>query len=160
MNRPRFEELLLKASRTVVAFTREFVWNPIPDAVQYRVYPNMSYDKHPDGRILTDYPEDSKLARESLVFSDPSQVVDFLWREGRVPEWIDVQIKEVSEQHATVELICCGRYTADENAMYYSQSDMGPFGVKGPALPPEWKSDRPKEKFDLYWLKHNLEGGG
>ena len=159
MTRTEFQELFVKATTDVITFTREYVWNLIPDRVQYRVHPNMSYDKTPDGRILTDYPEDSKIVDGYRIFSEPGEVVDYLWREARVPQWIDVRIQEVTDEFTTIELMCCGRYTADEQLMYYSHWGMGPFGVKGPALPPGWKPDQPNEKFDLHWLR-NLRAGG
>ena len=51
MTRDRFQFLLRAASRQVIEFTRQFVWNCIPDKVEYRVFPNQSYVKQPDGTL-------------------------------------------------------------------------------------------------------------
>lgn len=159
MTKDRFRELLEKVTQQVVEFTRTQVWNSIPDRVQYRVFANQSYDKRPDGRILTDFPEDSLPDSGFRMFSGPELAVSFLWRDGRVPQWINVQIEEATDAITTVDLVCCGRYTDNEEHMYYTPWGTGPFGVKGPSLPPGWR-DGPQERFDLYWFQNLPKDGG
>ena len=160
MTRNQFQLLLSKASSDVLTFTREFVWNPLPDNIEYRVRLNQSYDRHPDGTVLTSFPEDSDSNRNPQVLPNEAKVVDLLWRDGAVPAWINVQIEEVHDDRTIVDLICCGRYTADEEQMYYTNWEMGPFGIKGPAIPPEWDSRQREQKFDLYWRKKLAQKGG
>ena len=58
----------------------------------------------------------------------------------------------VWEGCALLELSCCGRYTDHEEAMYYHSYGRGPFGLKGPPLPPGWNEKHPV-KFDLHWME-------
>ena len=159
MTRLEFRELLLKATADVIALTREYVWNTIPDRVQYRVFQNQSYDRHPDGRILTDYPDDSVPVEGFHLFTDPDDVVNYLWRDKGVPQWINVNIAEVTPDLTSVDLVCCGRYTAEEESLYYTTWGMGPFGVKGPWYPPGWRSGQQNEKFDLHWPRDSRKNG-
>src|SRR5690242_13744719 len=126
MTEADFRELLRKATLEVVAFTREYVWNPIPDRVQYRVFPNQSFDLTPDGQSLTDYPQDTLEPGTFHLFSSEAEVVSFLWREGRVPCWVNVQIEEATHEVTSIDLVCCGRYTDDVEQMYYTSWQMGP----------------------------------
>jgi hypothetical protein len=80
------------------------------------------------------------------------EAIDFLVRDGRVPQWIDVSVAEVRGEFTLIELACCGRFVAEEDRMYYHAYGMGPFGLKGPPLPPGYDPARP-QKFDLHWLR-------
>jgi hypothetical protein len=80
------------------------------------------------------------------------EVIDFLWRDGMAPQWIDVTVVGVEGGVTLIELLCCGQYVEEEEQMYYQPFGKGPFGVKGPALPPGW-DDKRGEKFDLHWLR-------
>jgi hypothetical protein len=40
-------------------------------------------------------------------------VVSLLWRDGKVPVWIDVIPWEAGEHATYFELMCCGRFTAE-----------------------------------------------
>lgn len=162
MTREHFQSLLSKATQDVLGITREFVSNKIPETFVYRIHLNQSYDREPDGNILTSFPEDSESAQNGGIFSKADEVVDLLLRNGSVPAWINVQIDEVEDERTIIELICCGRFTAEEERMYYTRWEMGPFGVKGPAIPPWFDTlqNRQKvleqikqQKFDLHWRK-------
>jgi hypothetical protein len=156
MTRDRFRDLFILATEQVIEFTRQHVRDELPDTPRYLVFANQSYDAGPDGESLTAYPEDALPAGEFRGPRTGVEAIDFLWRDGRVPAWIDVMIVGVEGGVTRIELRCCGRYVAEEEQMYYPE--MGPFGVKGPALPPDWDPRRP-EKFDLAWRRRPAPPG-
>ena len=131
MTRSEFMSLLAKATKASVDFARRYVENDLPEPVRFHLLLNQSYDGNAkaDERV---YPEDD--GRElSSVTSDG--VADVLVRDGRCPEWIDVAVEAEGGDHTLVRLLCCGRYTAEENRMYYTRQGTGPFGIKSPNLP-------------------------
>ncbi|WP_237229255.1 hypothetical protein [Rubinisphaera sp. JC750] len=134
MDKAEFAKLFQKASAACVEFAREHVTDLLPDATRYELFPNCSYDENPlreDERV---FPDD-RLADDEFHEMDATQVVDFLWRDGMVPEWIDLSVVSADEQHTVAELRCCGRFTANSELLYYRQRNMGPFGIKSPDLP-------------------------
>ena len=63
-------------------------------------------------------------------------MVSLLWRDRRVPEWIDITVIAADARATYFELSCCGRFTGRADFLYYNWTDVPPFGVKGPAYPP------------------------
>jgi hypothetical protein len=44
-----------------------------------------------------------------------------------------------------------GRFTANDELLYYRNGDCPPFGIKGTILPPRWESIKASGKFSLNW---------
>jgi hypothetical protein len=96
---------------------------------------NCSYDQNPliDGEIV--FPDDVQKHGKRVGPLTADAVVSLLWRNHMVPEWIDISVWE-ADQHVTYfELMCCGRFTAESQRLYYRWTDVPPFGVKGPVYP-------------------------
>ena len=147
MQKSEFSRLFHEASAACVTFARKFVSDQLPDATLYELFPNSSFDGNPlheDERV---FPDD-ELPRDEFHSMNADQVVMYLWRDGMVPEWIDLTVVAATEQHTIVQLLCCGRFTANNELLYYNHANRGPFGVKGPVLPPGYDSNNPK-KFAL-----------
>jgi hypothetical protein len=149
MTRERFGELFASAVMTCIDFTQQFIVNELPVPTRFLVRTNASHDIQADGTSLTTYPDDSSLPELRMT---GLEAIDFLWRDERVPQWIDVSVVAADQGFTDISLTCCGRYVAEEERMYYQPYGRGPFGVKGPALPPEW-DDKKREKFDLHWRR-------
>lgn len=132
MTRSEFVLLLERASASSLDFARRYVQNELSETLRYHVLLNQSCDDNakPDERV---YPEDDGREYPSL---SADAVADLLVREGRCPEWIDVAVEMQADDHTRMRLLCCGRYTDDELRMYYTRQGTGPFGIKGPNLPP------------------------
>ncbi len=131
MTRSEFMSLLAKATTASVDFARRYVENDLPESVRFHVFLNQSHDGNAkaDERV---YSEDDRREFPSVT-SD--EVADVLLRDGRCPEWIDVAVEAEGRDYTLLRLLCCGRYTADEARMYYTQQGTGPFGIKSPNLP-------------------------
>ncbi len=114
--------------------------------MKYAVSLNCSYDKNLREGEKT-YPED--LENRLRKFDNQEDVVNLLWRNGLVPEWIDLCVFDADENFTHISLACCGRFTSAPSAIYYMY-EYAPFIEKGPALPPGYKQG---VKFDLFWQK-------
>ena len=126
---------LLRASEYCREFSTQFVFDSLPSAHGFWVILNCSHDRNPlkDGEIA--FPDDVQKYGTRVGPLTADAVVSLLCRDRMVPEWIDISVWE-ADQHATYfELLCCGRFTADSERLYYRWTDVPPFGVKGPVFP-------------------------
>jgi hypothetical protein len=125
------------------------VRNALPDSFLYTVHLNQSYDGNslePGEHV---FPDDIARYGATVGPFNDSSVVDLLWRDGLVPEWIDISVERADSDHTHFSLLCCGRFADSPDHLYYSQTDCCPFGVKSPVLPPRW--DETHGPFDLHW---------
>lgn len=151
MTREQFGALLATATAAAVSFARTFVVDALPDEVRYLILPNQSYDGNPLVADEEIYPDDSLVEIAGLGPCTNCDVVSFLWRNGKVPEWIDVQVDTVANGVTIVVLRCCGRFTAREDMLYYGSRGTGPFSAKSPPLPPDWTKE--SGRFELDWRR-------
>jgi hypothetical protein len=134
MTKPEFHVLLIAASFEATRFGQKFAHQTLPFVFRYRAHLNYSFDKH---ALLDDklYPEeDGKV----IDLSTEDEASTLLWRDGRCPEWIDVAVHAVTREYTLLRLLCCGRFTAAQERLYYHKRGFGPFGIKSPDLPPGW----------------------
>jgi hypothetical protein len=144
-----FHEHLVRATRYAFECARRLVSNRLPESFQYLAHLNQSYDGNPLEPGEHAFPDDVARHGARVGPLSAEQVVELLWREGLVPEWIDISVERTDGTHAFIQLLCCGRFTDRAEHLYYSQTDVCPFGVKSPVLPMDWEEgDGP---FDLHW---------
>jgi hypothetical protein len=151
MDKAVFERNFRNATEHAVAFAKNYVVNDLPDGRVFLVYTNQSYDGHPLRSDETLYPEEELPAGSDPSLRTQRESIDFLWRHGKVPEWIDVSVTRVEAGNTVLSLLCCGRFTADERLLYYPQSPTPGFGIKSPVFPPRWIPSERSPKFDLHW---------
>ena len=156
MDRIIFQQRLQDAARHVVLFAREYVLQPLPESVAFRVYPNQSFDGNPRVGDEVVFPEESLPEGQCHGPWSAEQAVAFLWRGGKVPEWIDAAVEAEEAGRSLIALRCCGRYTASEQLMYYRSGGLAPFSIKSPVLPPGWQSVAASGRFDLHWRQPKL----
>ena len=154
MERERFSRHLDSATQQAIDFARRYVTNELAGEVSYLVEPNQSCDDNlREGEVI--FPEDSLPEGAHHGPWAAERVVEFLWRDGRVPEWIDIAVAEVSDTGGIrVGLLCCGRFTASDDLLYYNSGPVPPFGIKSPILPPDWEDDA--VKFDVNWRRNQI----
>jgi hypothetical protein len=126
MDQDVFASRLLIATDVTVTFTRSIVTDILPDEVRFLIFPNQSYDGNPLVGDQEVFPADSLPAgaTPSPVASD--EVVRTLWRRGKVPQWIDLQVQSADARYTYMAVICCGRFTAVEGLLYYQTGDSRP----------------------------------
>lgn len=83
-----FHEHLVQATGHAFECARQFVRNRLPESFQYVVHLNQSYDGNPleDGEHV--FPDDVARHGSCVGPLATEQVVELLWRDGLVPEWI------------------------------------------------------------------------
>ncbi len=133
ISRASFEKNLLCAASKAVEFARTLVTNNLPDKVRYVVYLGASYDGNPleDGEVT--FPDDA--AKKENIFDECSDVVNLLWRDGKVPEWINVTVLSETRDYTNIKLECCGRFSNKVDQMYHAHEGRAPFHVLGPPVP-------------------------
>jgi hypothetical protein len=135
MQKNDFRVLLIAASFEATRFGQRFAFDVLPFTFRYVVYLNQSNDADPaPGTVL--YPEDHG---KTVEIDSEEGVVEILSREGKCPEWIDVSVHAVNPSFTLLRLFCCGRFTAERQRLYYESRGFGPFGIKSPDLPSNWK---------------------
>lgn len=147
MEREHFERNLHTAAARAREFALTFLEETLPTSLTFRVHLNSSNDAGASAEF-TRHPEDSSAerTRETKRLS-ASEVVELLWRDGRVPQWIDVTVVSALGHVTLIELLACGRFIADVERLYYTHTDSPPFGVKGPSLPFDYVEGR---RFSLF----------
>ena len=123
----------------------------LPEKMVFRVYPNQSHDGNPRVQDEQVFPEET-LAEG--VYHGPwsvKAVVRFLWRNGKVPEWIDIAVESENGSCTFLALRCCGRFTAQEDLLYHRPGGCPPFSIKSPCFPPGLWNVEEEGKFDLHW---------
>lgn len=150
MKREIFVEHFYAAAAAALSLARQFVLEKLSDKLIFCVRLNQSHDSNlrPDQKV---YPEDSTPQRaQELHRCREEQLVQALWRDGTVPEWVDIAVVGQTASETVIELRCCGRFTGDESRLYHQQAGIPPFSVHGPSLPPGYKSG------DLFSIWHRL----
>lgn len=135
MDRSAFAQHFLNAAQIARDFARKFLEEDLPDEMSFRVHLNSSYDKHAGADVKL-FPGDSSdertLATKQL---DADGVVGLLWRDGFVPEWVDLMVVGLTPTATILDVVSCGRFAADEKQLYYAQTGIAPFSPRGPVLP-------------------------
>jgi hypothetical protein len=150
VEREIFVERFHAAAAAALSFARQYVLENLSDKLVFRVRLNQSHDSNlrPDQKV---YPGDSTPQRAyELHRCHAEEVVEALWRDGTVPEWVDIAVIGQTASETVMELLCCGRYTANESRLYHQQAGIAPFSVHGPTLPPGYKAG------DLFSIWHRL----
>jgi hypothetical protein len=146
MQEEEFKQLLFSATNQAKIFALEYVRNELPSENIYNIRLSLSHDDH----ALTQfdiYPEESG---KVIEWVDANTVVKTLLRKAKVPVWIDISVTTVLKGKTVITLSCAGRYSDDIKELYYHERGTGPFCVKSPNLPIEYKEGKkfwlPKKK--------------
>ncbi|BAY81788.1 hypothetical protein NIES267_12650 [Calothrix parasitica NIES-267] len=146
-SKDNFEKSLIQAANQAREFTQKYVTNNLPERIQFKVYLNCSYDEHAmregELRITRDW------ENEIYEFDTPAEVINLIWIEGKIPEWINVKVESENGKSTTVALICCGRFSSNPRHIYHILQGLPPFQVVGPPLPSNWEGLGKSGKFQL-----------
>jgi hypothetical protein len=150
LSRSAFKRNLQDSAILARDFTRTMVVNTLPDAIVYTILYGCAYDGNPLIGDEKTFPDD--YTDRPISTLSPDDVTECLWRNGFVPEWINVTVSHEDGEYTYIDLECCGRYSATANRMYHIREGRPPFHVLGPPLPPDYERED-GAKFDLYWQK-------
>ena len=143
----RFQAAAAKA----YVYATSMVSETLPPDLRISLVLNSSYDGNALESDEVVYPQDSKRDRKSLeqlTILDASQE---LWRDGGVPEWINLSVTDCTSDLTIIRALCCGRFTKDESNLYHIGEGYPPFHVLSPVLPPEWDSVEEHGRFSIKW---------
>jgi len=153
-----FQKHFLSASKSAIETGRRYLLDALPASVRYHLYPCQSYDGNTALEMLGinplyDYeevfPEDALPPGEFLGPLDFEQCCDWLYRDGKLPEWIDVRVAQVDHEYTCLRLLCCGRFTKKDMYLYHQEEGYPPFHATPPACPRDWESLEKDGKFSL-----------
>ncbi|MBX3241712.1 MAG: hypothetical protein KIT80_12060 [Chitinophagaceae bacterium] len=131
MTKSEFQTLLSHSSNVALDFARTYVTDNLPNDFRYSVRLNASTDDI-NLKQFDIYPRDND---KIIDFITADKVINLLNRNGKVPVWIDISVEYVYKGYTVFQLLCAGRYSADQNEFYYLKGETGPFGIKSPTLP-------------------------
>ncbi|MEL7242261.1 MAG: hypothetical protein AAGM40_07930 [Cyanobacteria bacterium J06573_2] len=146
-SRDNFEKSLIQAANRAREFTQKYVTNNLPTKIKFKVYLNCSSDhgsmREGELRITEDW------EIEIYEFETPQEVVNLIWMEGKIPEWINVTVESENGESTTIALICCGRFSSNPRHIYHILQGLPPFQVVRPALPSNCEGLEKSGKFQL-----------
>lgn len=131
MQEEEFKHLLLSTTDYTKQFALEYIKNELPSENAYNICLSLSHDD-PALTQFDSYPQDSG---KIIELADVDTVIKTLLRNGKVPVWIDISVTTVQKRKTVLTLLCAGRYSDNNNELYYHQQGTGPFGVKSPNFP-------------------------
>lgn len=147
MDRDVFVARFTAAAQAAWAYGRELIAEELPAQLRFRIRLNQSYDRRPAQLRVVRFPQDSSQHRAAALNKvDAQTVVATLWRDGCVPEWINLAVVGETGAATLIEVVCCGRFTDDDTRLYHVAEGTPPFHVLGPALPPRHDGTR----FSIY----------
>lgn len=152
MTKEEFKDNFLKALDGLIPFTQEFVINDLPSEVKFIIKPNSSYDGNPLVDDEEIFPNDNVNIDSQMSPCDFDNAIDYLWRNGKVPEWINVSVYRCDTNYTYVKLESCGRYSGNINNLYHVQEGRPPFHALSPSIPLNYfdqETEDLKEKVDL-----------
>lgn len=135
MTKEEFLILINGASFVSFKFAEQYVKNKLVPEFRYDVNLNFSHDD-PSLTQFNIYPEDNGRIETGLT---DKEVRDLLYRDAKVPVWIDISVYKSDRKKTTFKLLCAGRYSDDKEEYYYQSGGTGPFGIKSPNLPVDYQ---------------------
>ena len=143
MTRDEFILHLKDSSLAALKFAESFVNDELTTNFDYKVTLNASADDLNNNQF-DHYPEDNGIIKLDL---SETKVIELLHRKNKVPVWIDINVLKSSRKSTTFNLLCAGRFTDNENELYYKNKiGSTPFGIKSPRLPNDFFDEK---KFNL-----------
>lgn len=142
MTKSEFKILLNGASFISFKFAKQYLKNRLVPEFRYDVYLNISNDS-PTLTQFDLYPEDDGNVEYGLT---DVEVSELLYRKGKIPVWVNISVCKSDKKVTTFELLCSGRYSDNKEEYYYNSGGTGPFGIKSPILPINYKEG---QKFRL-----------
>jgi hypothetical protein len=150
LTREQFRDNLKSATDAVRENIARFCWNEVPGRDRYFIILNSSYDGNPLAAGECIFLDHDRPQTDTRVARTAEDVVERLWRNGKVPEWIDITPYEIDADFLYSELRCCGRFTDEEVHLYHKKEGYPPFHRFGPIFPVGYRDMERDGKFDLH----------
>jgi hypothetical protein len=122
----------------------------VPNQDRYFAILNGSYDGNPLEPEEFLFPDHDIPQTDVYVPFTVEEVDKNIWRDGKIPEWIDITPYQADNDFLYVELLCCGRFTDDDSFLYNMEESYPPFHAFGRIAPGGYRSLGKDGKFDLH----------
>ncbi len=149
MEKQVFLNNLLEANSVALEFTRPIVNQELPQISKVLLIPNCSYDGNPLEDDEEVFPNDSIPEGKVIGPLTLEEATNRLWRNGKVPEWVNIRVYDCDDSFSYLLLESCGRFTGMSKHLYHKNEGYPPFHVQSPYLPHNWESVESDGKFDL-----------
>jgi hypothetical protein len=150
LTRAQFADNLKRGTEALREDIARYCWNQLPEGDRYFVLLNSSFDGNPLAPGEHIFPDHATAQTDVRVAWTAEEVVERLWRNGKIPEWIDITPYEADADFLYSELRCCGRFTDEEVHLYHKQEGYPPFHKFGPIFPVGYRDLEQDGKFDLH----------
>ena len=87
-------------------------------------------------------------------------MVDYFWRDGFVPRWIDISVFSTNGTITVLELCASDVFTRYEanGCPFYTERRFKPWAAKSPLLPLGWRNAKESGRFSLNWHLKGTRG--
>jgi hypothetical protein len=138
MTKQEFLFYLQGASLVSLKFAERYVKDKLVTDFKYNVIFTPSHQNIYEDQFDF-YPEDEGIIKLNLI---DNEVIDLLYRNNKIPVWIDISVLKSSKKSTTFNLLCAGRYSNNKEDFYYRSDGSAPFGIKSPTLPINYKEGK------------------
>jgi hypothetical protein len=133
-----FKQRFHDAAARARDFARRYLEEPLPEALSFHLYLNQSVDLYASSDFKL-FPEDSsEVHAVKLKHLSAEEVLATLWREGLVPQWVNLTVVGETGNTTLIEVLACGRFIGDEARLYHADEGYAPFHVLGPTFPVDY----------------------
>ena len=134
MEKETFKERLVHATIEAHQFASKFIEECLPTSFRYRILSNPTIADTPllSGELASrdDSARERAESQQNLYLDD---IVGILWRNGKVPIWINIAAFDETGSETLIELTCSDDFTSDEALLY--QTQFPPFEIHSPTYP-------------------------
>lgn len=148
MDEPTFIAAFDRAARSCRAFAERFVSEHLPMVLRFD-FPVGARPVDGEGRVK--FLGGRLLTPDQLHGVDGTRACRYLWVDGQIPVWINLNVASADERFTYVEVRVSHLLTADDRVLYHQWEGNPPFHVLSPCVPPGWKSLEESGKFSLGW---------
>jgi hypothetical protein len=146
VNKRQFIERFKLAGDIARNFAANYILETLPEELCFSIYPfdDPRGKRGPAGTIKL--PGGRFLDPSSLRRMNAGRAAALLWLDGKVPAWINVGVSSCSQNRTELIVRFCGTFVpADENELppdigCVKGNELVPFRIRGPGLPPGWRS--------------------
>lgn len=162
MEKSVFEGRLLKASEEAFILAKDIITEQLSTTFRYIIVQNQSNDSNSSAQAQIGFRQELIPANPSAEPLSSTKVAGHLWRDSKIPEWIDISVDYTNSDFTCMVLRCCAKYSSIESPRWtLSQKDLAPFSLRYPKFPKGWrimengipnieKSVEVNSKFSLY----------
>ncbi len=128
MQQADFSRLLDLATADAIALAKMMLLDELSDQYVYRIFPNQSFDGNRDAEEIV-YPMDSLGSIDDYIMMTRDECISFMYREGRLPEWIDISVGAAGADLTYIAVGVAGDLLTTTSGYIITVPDAGRLGL-------------------------------